>query len=280
MNPSLINSMVTMHGLQQKLDVLANNMANLNTAGYKRKEATFEDILNNVKQQPQSFQKEGRLSPLGYTQGWGAKLSQVQTDLSQGTLNPTGLDTDLALEGGALFELQTPDGETAYTRNGAFELTVNPNDPTNVYLATKDGNYIKGVDNLPIKVPAGMKMVVDEGGVVTAFRESDPASGSVPVGQLKLVRVIRPAYLQEVGDNLYTVPAGLNNPPGSIVRDVNPASPLEEKVAVRQGYLEQSNVSLSDEMTELLTVQRAFQLTSRAVSSSDMMMNMANNLRG
>jgi flagellar basal-body rod protein FlgG len=288
MNHSLINSMVTMHALQQKLDIVANNIANVNTNGYKRKEATFEDILTNVKQQPKGFQKDGRLSPLGFNQGWGAKLSQAQLNLAQGTLSASGVSSDLAIEGNALFEatLNTVDeagnpiNKTVYTRDGSFELAVNPTDADNLYLETKEGNFINGVNGQPIRVPKDFKMEVDTQGNVTAVNPKDPGAGTLNLGQLKLVRIVRPQYLQQIGENLFALPNGLNNANGQILQPVNTGSTLENPVAIRQGYLEQSNVNLADEMTELMLVQKEFQLSSRAITSSDTMMNLANNLRG
>jgi flagellar basal-body rod protein FlgG len=288
MNHSLINSMVTLQTLQQKLDIIANNIANVNTNGYKRKEATFEDILTNIKDQPKGFQKEGRLSPLGFNQGWGAKLSQVQLTLDQGTLANSGVSTDLAIEGNALYEVSlntvdaagNPVNKTLYTRDGNFSLSVNPADADNLYLQTKEGHFVNDVNGHPIKIPKDLQMVVDDKGNVTASNPKDSGAVPIAIGQLKLVRIVRPQYLEQVGDNLYSLPNGTNNANGQILQDVNNGSNLENPVAVRQGYLEQSNVNLSDEMTELLMVQRAFQLSSRAVTSSDSMMNLANNLRG
>jgi flagellar basal-body rod protein FlgG len=288
MNNSLINSMVTMHALQQKLDIVANNIANVNTNGYKRKEATFEDILTNIKQQPKGFQRDGRLSPLGFNQGWGAKLSQAQLNLAQGTLAASGVSSDLAIEGNALFEATmytvdeagNPINKTVYTRDGSFDLAVNPADADNLYLVTKEGNFVNGVDGQPIRLPKDLKMVVDTQGNVTAINPMDPGAGSLNVGQLKLVRIVRPQYLQQIGENLFALPTDLNNANGQILQDVVTGSTLENPVAIRQGYIEQSNVNLADEMTELMQVQREFQLSARAITSSDTMMNLANNLRG
>jgi flagellar basal-body rod protein FlgG len=282
MNHSLISSMVTMGSLQQKLDILANNIANANTVGYKKKDATFEDILTNIKQQPPGFQREGRLSPMGYNQGWGARLNMIQMSLSQGTLQPTGNEADLAIEGEGIFELQSNQNAAGqqtpailYTRDGTFQLTPDPNDPANLYLATKDGHFVNGVDGQRISFPAGYKMKVDEQGRVFAYRDSDAGT---QVGQVKLVRVVRPQLLREMGTNLYALP--VNAVPGEIVKDVDNNTLTEDKIAIRQGFLEQSNVNMADEMTELMMVQRAFQLSSRAITSSDQMMNLATNLRG
>jgi flagellar basal-body rod protein FlgG len=288
MNHSMINSMVSMNGLQQKLDIMANNMANINTTGYKRKEATFEDILTNLRQQPQGFQREGRLSPLGFTQGWGAKLSQVTTNFAQGAMKDTGNSTDLAIEGNGLFKVRVGSGDPnlpaneLYTRDGAFNLSVMENDTENVYLTTKEGHLVMGTDNNPISIPNGYKFSVDADGVVHAYNGSIPEAGSEVRGQLELVRVLRPQFLQQIGDNLFTIPAGVaanKQEVDNIVQPVTAGSGLEQPVTIRQGFLEQSNVNMADEMTELLTVQRAFQLSSRALSSSDTMLNLANNLR-
>lgn len=288
MNHSMINSMVSMSGIQQKLDILANNMANLNTAGFKRKEATFEDILTNIKQQPQGFQKEGRLSPLGFNQGWGAKLSQVTTNFSQGTLRNTGLPTDLAIEGDGLFRVRVPDGDPTqpanilYTRDGSFTLSELGNDAQSVYLTTKEGNLVLNTAGDPIAIPNGDKMQVTEDGQVYSYSGSIPEEGSVYQGQIGVVRALRPQFLQQVGDNLFTLPASIaatQQEVDSIVQPLAAGSNLEKPIAIRQGFVEQSNVNLADEMTELMMVQRAFQLSSRALTSSDTMMGLANNLR-
>lgn len=282
MNHSMINSMVTMRALQQKLDVLANNMANLNTVGYKRKDATFEDIMTNMKSQPREFERQGRISPLGYNQGWGAKLSQVRLNLEQGPLNETNNPTDIAIEGNALFEIGrvTAGGAAVplYTRDGSFHLAVDPADADYAYLATNDGDYVANEDGGRIRVRAGYLMKVDTDGTVSEYLESDPTS-TVRVGRIQMVRPERPQYLQEIGDNLYAVPDGLDR--NAIVKpSTQPQSELEDGYMLRQGFLEQSNVTMADEMTELLMVQRAYQMSSRAISSSDTMMGLVNNLRG
>ena len=105
MNNSMINSSVSMQSLQQKLDILSNNIANVNTNGFKKKEASFEDVLTNVKSQPEGFRQQGRFSPLGFNQGWGSKLVQIQTNLSQGPIQSTGNVTDFAIQGDGLFEV-------------------------------------------------------------------------------------------------------------------------------------------------------------------------------
>ncbi|RAV03128.1 flagellar hook-basal body protein [Paenibacillus sp. YN15] len=298
MNHSMINAMVSMNSMQQKLDILANNMANLNTTGFKRKEATFEDVLNNIKEQPQSFRKEGRLTPLGFNQGWGTKLSQVSVNFQQGTFKDTGISTDLAIEGDGLFKVRVPDGDPEqparilYTRDGGFQLTrlddaqaaeAGIADTGNLYLANQEGHLLLDENDNPIAIPAEDKIRVDADGTVWSYSGSNPEEGAVEQGRIGLVRILRPQFLQQVGDNLFTVPEGTAanaEELAAIVRPIAQDTALDKPISVKQGFLEQSNVNLADEMTELMMVQRAFQLGSRALTSADTMMGLANNLRG
>jgi len=287
MNNSMINSSVSMHALQKKLDLVANNIANSNTTGYKRREASFQDVLTSVKQQPSGFQKLGRLSPLGYNQGWGARLVQAQLNISQGSLESTGNAYDLAIEGNGLFEINTVirdannnlTTQTAWTRDGGFQLSqsADPADP-DMFLMTKEGNYVMGTDDSPIRIPANHTVKIEPNGTIMALDDADKSAAPLEIGQIKMVRVIRPQLLQQLGDNLYQLPAGVPNRE-DILQTVDAVNNAVDPIAIRQGYLEQANVALADEMTELLQVQKAFQLNSRAVTSSDTMMGIANNLR-
>lgn len=287
MNHSMINASVSMHALQQKLDMLSNNIANVNTTGYKRKEASFQDVLTSVKQQPRGFEKEGRLSPLGYNHGWGARLVSAQLNLAQGSLQATESPLDLAIEGNGLFEINTftRDADnnlvpnTVWTRNGSFEVTPS-NDPANpdMFLSTKDGQYVVGADNNPIRIPVDHRVQIQIDGRVLAYSEIDKLAAPVDMGQIKMVRVIRPQLLQQLGDNLYGLPNGITDRE-EVLQTVTDNNNLIDPITVRQGFLEHSNVALADEMTDLLQVQRAFQMNSRAVTSADTMMGIANNLR-
>ncbi|WP_127581150.1 flagellar hook-basal body protein [Paenibacillus koleovorans] len=289
MNHSMINSLVTMKGLQQKLDVIANNMANINTTGFKRAEVTFHDVLTTTMQQPAEFQQSGRMSPMGLTQGWGAKISSIQTQMSQGSLKETNLPTDIAIEGNALFEIAIQGVDEnglsvatpAWTRDGTFSLNARPEDPDNVYLMTKQGFAVLDVNDQPIRIPNYHKLKVTENGTVLATSEQDPSEPALEVGQLKLVQIVRPQVLQQLGDNLYTMPADIDPALGEIVRVVaaDPNNPKAEQLAVRQGFVEQSNVTLADEMTELMLTQRAFQLNAKALASADNLMGLTNQLR-
>ncbi|SFJ26275.1 flagellar basal-body rod protein FlgG [Paenibacillus sp. UNC496MF] len=272
MNGSMISAMASMGGLQQKLDMLADNIANVNTVGYKRKVGTFEDLLTTLKEQPEAFDQPGRLTPLGFNQGWGSRLTMIEPDFSQGPLQQTDQPFDVAIEGNALFQVQVDDaGHVAYTRGGSFDTTFTRNG-INI-LTTKDGYPVSSVDNQAIEIPADVQGVqIDASGNVVGTL---PGGAIVQLGRLKLVQADKPGLLTQVADNLFAVADGVQA--SDVLHDVT--ANAESKIAVKQGYLEQSNVVLADEMTDLISVQRAYQLSARALTSSDNMMGLANNLR-
>lgn len=279
MNNSIVSAAASLGALQTKLDVLADNIANVNTKGYKRKSTVFEDILTNIQPHEKSFELPGRRTPLGFTQGWGARVVGQQIDMSQGAMQQTDSMTDLAIAGNALFEVRsggTLNSPRAFTRQGAFQLS--PTAQGDRLLTTAEGYPIVasngGADTF-VRVPNNYDLVVGADGRLTA--RSKDGNESIELGTLRLVEVNKPELLQAVADNLYGVPSDVN------VQDVvaNVAARPDEPggVAIRQGFLEESNVSLGDEMADLVSVQRAYQLSARALSSGDQMSQMAANLR-
>jgi flagellar basal-body rod protein FlgG len=205
--------------------------------------------------------------------------------MSQGSLQATEKPLDTAIEGNGMYEVNTfvrdannnliP--QKAWTRNGSFELTPT-DDPATLFLTTKDGYYVVGADDQPVQVPVSHKLNILPDGRIMAYDDADKTAPPVEVAQIKMVRVIRPQLLQQLGENLFSLPTGLANPE-DILQTVDEGNNTVDPITVRQGFLEQSNVTLAEEMTELIQVQRAFQLNSRAVTSSDTMMGIANNLR-
>lgn len=280
MNNSMITASVSMGALQQKLDMLADNFANANTVGYKRKSAVFEDILTSLNPHLEDFNQAGRRTPLGFTQGWGSRIAAIQTDMSQGVLKQTGNVTDIAIEGNGLFEVRTDgniNGARAFTRHGPFQLMPDANGDR--ILVTNSGQQVVGNTGTGedfIRVPAGYELTVGTDGTLTAVG----GEGTTPInlGTLKLVQVTNSELLQAVADNLYGIPENVD--PVNVVRDVALLPNGETGISVLQGFVEQSNVNMADEMTDLMIVQRAYQLSARALSSSEQMMGMANSLRG
>lgn len=292
MNRSMIAASVSMQSLQQRLDVLSNNVANADTIGYKKKQASFQDVLTTVQNQSQDFSQPGRMTPLGYNMGWGARLTGMELDMTQGTLTASDNPLDVAIQGQGLIEIGilTVDDtgnqivKPAWTRNGSFILSRDIDD--NIVLATKDGHAVRNTDDQSIMVPENHDLKISETGYVMAYDKTDPTAAPVDLGQLKLVHVTRPQLLTELGDGLFdvTVPEGEDPAtwiPANVLQD-SVVLPNEHpnKITLKQGFIEKSNVNMSEEMTDLITLQRAFQLSSRALVQSDTMMGMANNLRG
>lgn len=279
MNNSMIAASVTMGALQQKLDILADNMANANTVGYKRKNVVFQDILTNLYPHEEKFELPGRRTPLGFTQGWGGKLSTMQLDLTQGVLKQTDNYTDVAIEGNGLFEVRSSTdigAARAFTRHGSFQLMSMAGGER--MLVTNSGYPIVaeagGADTF-ISVPDGYSLAIAPDGRLTAVGIG--STQEIELGRLKLVQVAKPELLQAIGDNLYGVPADVAA--DDVLFNVTGLAPEDTNLSVRQGFVEQSNVMLADEITDLMVVQRAYQLTARALTSSDQMLGMANNLR-
>ncbi len=267
MNNSMISAAVTMNGLQRKLDLISDNIANLDTVGYKAKQGNFQDVLTRVQQQGESFQLDGRRTDAGFNLGFGARMGEVTVDLTQGPLKETGSLSDLAIEGNALFEIQV-NGEKAWTREGSFQLASLGTDAQNVYLMTSQGYPVMGTNGQPIRIPATSKLQVDSDGTVRALNANGTSTAA---GQISLARVDRSEGLAQTDNNVFVLAAGAN--------EADVLSNNGVTAQVRQQYLEQSNVDMTAQMTELLQAQRAYQLAAKALTSSDTMATLANGIR-
>lgn len=274
MNNSMIGAMVSMASVQQRLDMIADNIANVNTVGYKSKQSSFEDVLANVKQQPSSYLQNGRAMPLGYNLGYGVKIASIMKNMEQGSLKETGLPTDLAIQGNAMFEVQG-DGQKAWTRDGSFHFIPDPNDSKTMLLTTAEGYPVLDSNDMPVTAPAGSKVAINENGELLIRVNG---TGAPTVGQrIKLMDVQRPEGLEQRADNLFVLMNGVTE--ADVFGAAGVAGAVPPNTSVRSGYLEQSNVDLAGEMTDMMQVQRMYQMASRALTSSDTMMNLANNLR-
>ncbi len=267
MNNSMISASVTMNNLQRKLDLISDNIANVDTVGYKAKQGSFEDVLTRVQQQGSAFQLDGRRTDSGYNLGFGARMGEVTVDLTQGPLKETESPSDLAIEGNALFEIQV-NGQKAWTREGGFQLAPYGQDANNLYLLTNQGHPVMGTNGQPIRIPSDAKMQVDSDGTVYA----QAANGrSTVAGQLSLARVQHSEGLVQTDGNVFLLAAGANE--GDVLTNRGVTA------QVRQGYIEQSNVDLTSQMTDLMQAQRAYQLAAKALTSSDTMASIANGIR-
>ncbi|PTY08828.1 flagellar basal body rod protein FlgG [Opitutaceae bacterium EW11] len=252
MNLSLYSAATGMEAQQLNLNTISNNLANVNTPGFKRSKIEFQDLLY---QKPRTAGAEaggGNVVPTGIEVGNGSRVASTCKVFTQGQLTQTGEKFDVAIQGDGFFEIQKPDGTLAYTRDGTFKVS-----PTG-QITTNDG--------LPVlsgfqPVPAGTSEVTisDDGNVTYTG-----ASGSQTF-RLTLTRFANPSGLRSLGGNLYEETAASGTP--------ETGSPGENGFGnTKQGYIETSNVNIVEEMVNLIVAQRAYEINSKSVQTSDEML--------
>jgi flagellar basal-body rod protein FlgG len=280
MNRTMITATNTLSQLQKQMDIIANNMANVDTNGYKKREATFTDLMVQQFDNQRNVNAEvNRLTPNGIRQGTGAKLAQTQIDMTQGSLKQTErpLDTAFTKEGQMYKVLvQTETGNSIqYTRNGAFYLS--PVGEDELALVTQDGQFITDENENPIYIDGEPRdYVIDSNGALTVTM----TDGTIQSFNLGVVQVNKPQFLESKGNNLYGLPTNfdqLNVGIEEVLTDL--VGPLRTEIGIQQGALESSNVDMAKEMTELINAQRAYQFQSRSVSMADQMMGLVNGIR-
>lgn len=295
MNTSMMNALSTMQGLQKKMDQIADHMANLDTAGYKRSDVSFKEILTTAQAQPrEAANLEGRYSGPGLIEGWGSQVAATRLDFTQGTIQQTGVETDIAISGQAMLRLQSvqrdADGNIVldedgniivqeyFTKHGALQYAVIPEQPESVFLAAFDGTLLRDADTEELLgLPRGHQLEIRENGAVWAHHPTRADQPAIYVGRLPLFEILQPQSLEKIGEHRYAVPEGVQQPE-RITAPVDGQDPGSVKVMHR--HLEQSNVNIARELTDLMAVQRAYQLNARAIASAETMMSLANNLRG
>ncbi len=278
---SMITAANTMAQLGQQLDVISNNIANSNTTGFKRRETNFGELL------AQQFtnlpnDKATRLTPNGVRYGVGARLAETNLVLAQGALTKTdrALDVALAKEGQffrVLVQGENGAQEIGYTRSGAFYLTPSAENPNELMLVTSDGHPVLDENNAPILLPEGFKNItISNNGTITAVASDGRVMRRANIG---ITTILRPQLLQSVGDNIFTLPDlnALNVNETDVA--VNMIGNLRNQISMTQGALEQSNVDLGTELTDMMITERSYQLNARAISLSDQMLGLINGIR-
>ncbi|MED3571274.1 flagellar hook-basal body protein [Cytobacillus praedii] len=280
MNRTMITATNTLSQLQKQMDIVSNNMANIDTTGYKRREASFTDLLFQQFNNQQNANAEGnRLTPNGIRQGVGAKLAQSKIVMSQGSIKDTGraLDAAFTKEGQYFRVLEQSENGSAirYTRDGAFYLS--PLSDTETMVVTGNGYPVLDENNNPITINGRVNdYEITTNGRLIAKMEN----GGTSEFNLGVVQVNKPQFLEQKGGNLLGLPenmAELNVPVNEILTELN--GPMRNQVSIQQRALEQSNVDMSKEMTDLINLQRAYQFQSRSVSIADQMMGLVNGIR-
>jgi flagellar basal-body rod protein FlgG len=282
MNTSLFISSGAMQAYQQKIDNTANNVANVNTNGYKRKDHSFSEILaSQINHQGRSDQEAGRLTPDGLRVGYGTRIGLTQTNMEQGQAIATGNPFDLMIKRNGFFQVGYTgaaggNGEVRFTRDGNFRLTPNPYVEGSYHLVNANGGYLLDQNGEALEFNDQYEVNFTENGQIQLRDKNSQGVAFRSPQQVGVVDIQNPNVLQNLGNNEFGIdPAGL--PAGTTVNNVvRMMQPGEAQLT--SGYLEGSNVDLTTEMVELMTSQRSFQMNARAVSYADQMMGIASNI--
>lgn len=251
---SLWISKTGMEAQQMQLDHISNNLANVSTAGYKRTHAQFEDLIYQNLRQSGAPQTEQTTLPTGLQVGLGVRPVASSRTYTQGNMQQSDNSLDIAILGDGFFQIQRPDGTTAYTRDGQFKLDANG------LMVTNNGDTL-----LPgITVPQNARQItIGQDGTVSAVVSGTAAPQTL--GQLQLATFINPNGLEAQGQNLFIETASSGAPQVG-----NPGTNAIGNV--KQGYIETSNVNVVEELVQMITTQRAYELNSKAVQTSDQML--------
>ena len=246
---------------QQNVDVISNNIANVNTYGFKQDRAEFQDLVYQTLNYTAGATSESTNNPTGIDTGLGVRVAGIQKNFLQGNLNATGNTYDISIQGEGFFQITTPTGDTAYSRNGAFKLD-------------SEGTIVNGQGYAlepEITIPSELVDIsIAQDGTVTG---QDATSGeTTTLGQITLVNFINPSGLSPQGDNLYLET--------DVSGDPVEATPGEEGIGtLQQGMIEGSNVQLVTEMVNLITAQRGYEANSKAINTTDSMLQTVNALK-
>lgn len=258
---SLYTAATGMLAQQLSIDTISNNIANVNTVGYKKQRAEFADLMYQTMQYAGTSTSATTISPTGMEVGLGVRPTSIQKIFTQGNFKETGGNLDMAITGKGFFQIELPDGTTGYTRNGSFKLDNNGS------VVTSDGYRL-----IPeIVIPADATQVtIGSDGTVSVMQAGQTVA--TQIAQLELADFINPAGLHALGDNNYINTAAS----GDVITGVPGLNGIGQ---TRQGFVELSNVQLVEEMTDLITGQRAYESNSKAITTSDEMLSTVNQLK-
>lgn len=262
---TLYTAATGMISLESKLDVIANNLANMETTGFKRGRANFEDLFYRTEQMPGTQDSAGEYTPVGIQTGLGARVTSTQADVyTPGAIELTGRELDVAIQGNGYFQVMDPSGDTYYTRAGNFSRNANGN---LVAGSAQTGRLLEP----PISIPSDTLAVsiTAEGEVSVRLPNNNTLQ---PVGTIQLARFINPEGLLALGENLFAE-TDASGPPTT-------GNPGQDGLGVlRQNSLEGSNVEPVTEIIDLITTQRAFEMNSKAIQTGDELLQTVANLK-
>ena len=243
-----------MEAQQTQLDTITHNLANVGTNGFKRSHAVFEDLMYQNLRQAGANTTEQTTLPTGLQVGLGTRAVATTRIFSQGNLLQSANPLDVAIRGSGFFEVQMPDGTTAYTRDGSFQVSAQGQ------LVTNNGFTVQPGITIP---PAAQNVTIGADGTVTASLAGQAAPQSI--GQLQLANFVNPAGLEPKGQNLYTETAASGSP--------SAGAPGQNGLgSLQQGAVETSNVNVVEELVAMIQTQRAYELNSKAIQTADQML--------
>lgn len=280
MNIQMNSAATSMRELQKKVDVIANNISNVNTNGYKRQEANFSDTLvQSITRQAGANNEIGRVTPNGLRVGSGVRVTQTSLRNEQGSIQQTDRPLDFSIQGNSAFFRVASEGKTFYTKDGSFQVqpVLNSNQ---VNLVTSNGDAVLDSNNNPISFGNDFASIkADQNGTLQVTYKD---AGKQPTQiQLSIADINRPNLLEKIGGNRYQLPGteaeGIAN---GTLQLVDLGQQNNKNFRINQGSLEMSNVDLTEEMTELIATQRLIQSQGKAISFADDMMGLVNTIRG
>jgi flagellar basal-body rod protein FlgG len=258
---SLNTAATGMKAQQTEMDVRANNIANVGTAGFKKSRAEFEDLMYSTQIEPGAATGLNSVNPTGVQVGLGVKTAAVAKDFEQGSAKVTNAPFDIEIQGSGFFPVQTPNGQIAYTRDGQFKKGPDGR------IQDKNGNTLQPEITVP---PNATGIEIGQNGQVQIIVDNQTQPQSV--GQIQLVGFVNPAGLKSLGGNLFAPTAASGLP--------QQGQPGQNGLGtVAQGQIEMSNVNIVDEMVGMITTQRAYETNSKVVQASDQMLQAINNMR-
>jgi flagellar basal-body rod protein FlgG len=249
-------------GQQFNIDVIANNVANVNTTGYKKSRAEFQDLLSQTYSAPGSQGAQGTIDPVGVQVGLGVQVSATQRVFLPGSIVQTGNPLDLAIQGDGFLQVQLDNGEIGYTRDGTLKRDANGQ------VVTSDGYPIQPNITIPADTS---EIVIGLNGIISVRQAGAPTL--TQVGQLQLAKFANPAGLESSGRNIF-----LQTPASGDPVLGTPGQGELGRTTVNQGFLENSNVQIVEELINLITAQRAFEANSNVIKSADQVLQYTNNI--
>lgn len=259
---ALFSAATGMVGQQLSVDTIAHNLANVNTTGFKKSRVNFQDLIYETLKPAGTETADGQIIPEGIQIGHGVRPSSIAKLFTPGNFVQTGNPLDLAIEGDGFFQVTLPDGTIAYTRDGSFKIDANGQ------IVTADGYLLEPAVTIPTDY---IQIIFGSDGVVSALVQGQTAAQNV--GQLQMVRFVNPSGLDaRLGRNLL-LETEASGPP--VV-----SQPGQDGIGtIEQGFLENSNVQVVEEIINLIIAQRAYEANSRVIQTSDDMLQVANNIR-